>query len=407
MMSQVYDKIRHVYQHDLERFPDAAGYLGLDVSYDGSYTKRGHMSLYAMGYVVEVYTGYIIDFEVLCKCFKCKRDKVHGIEECPHSKPSEKLYRGSSGSMEVQIAKHLWGRSRDHKFEYTMMVADGDCKSFAAVKDWYGLDSVSKEDCGNHVGKRMATRVENFGKTYCQETTFKSGARKGMVRKTYPYKKVLRDNARRFRNYYVTALRKCANAGVDAMRKEIMAAYHHHLATVFTPRHHHMCPPTADSWCKYSAALAEGKTEAEANRAYLIHHEKGVFSGFTVEAKRGLLKIFEDLTDTSLLEKCKNGYTQNINESLHQRLWFKCGKHKHHGRDRVEFMAKVTVLDHNVGYEQSCLLIKLGIASKALVKVLRFQDKEAARVARRRSRHREPAETEADAGPDYAAGMHD
>ena len=42
--------------------------------------------------------------------------------------------------------------------------------------------------------------------------------------------------------------------------------------------------------------------------------------------KETLLPIFKDLSDPQLLEKCRHGQTQNVNESLNGIIWQKCPK---------------------------------------------------------------------------------
>lgn len=57
------------------------------------------------------------------------------------------------------------------------------------------------------------------------------------------------------------------------------------------------------------------------------------------------------------------GRTHNLNESLHSKLWAKCSKTKYSGTKRVEFVASVTVLDHNFGYLNPSLLTHLGFGA--------------------------------------------
>lgn len=46
--------------------------IDISVSYDGTWHKRGHTSLYGIGIVIDVLTGLIIDYEVLSKyCVEC------------------------------------------------------------------------------------------------------------------------------------------------------------------------------------------------------------------------------------------------------------------------------------------------------------------------------------------------
>ena len=47
-------------------------------------------------------------------------------------------YDGTSGSMEVVIAKDIWSRSLEFGFRYKYMVGDGDSRSYNAIWDIYG-----------------------------------------------------------------------------------------------------------------------------------------------------------------------------------------------------------------------------------------------------------------------------
>lgn len=54
--------------------PDENGILNIEVSYDGSWLTRGHTSHIGMGFVVEIYTGFVLDMEVLSNyCQQCAR----------------------------------------------------------------------------------------------------------------------------------------------------------------------------------------------------------------------------------------------------------------------------------------------------------------------------------------------
>ena len=85
--------------------------------------------------------------------------------------------------------------------------------------------------------------------------------------------------------------------------------------------------------------------------------------------------IYMDLTRTELLERCLKGRTQNLNESLHSKLWAKCSKTKYSGPNRVRFAASVTVMDHNFGYLDASLLTHLGFgASRNTLAGLNIQE---------------------------------
>ena len=68
--------------------------------------------------------------------------------------------------MEAESALRMWKRSvQKNKLRYTTMLCDGDSTAFDCVVDAnvYGEDvSLSKEDCVNHVSKRMGTALRNL-----------------------------------------------------------------------------------------------------------------------------------------------------------------------------------------------------------------------------------------------------
>ena len=150
--------------------PDENGVLDIGVSYDGSWQKRGHSSHNGMASVIDMVTGLPIDYEVLSNfCLKCKvaesKDPSNEWKE-NHAKNCPKNFEGTSNAMEVECAKRLWGRSIEkYKLRYTVMLSDGDSKSYDAVSsaEVYGKDKkITKEDCINHVSKRMGTALKKL-----------------------------------------------------------------------------------------------------------------------------------------------------------------------------------------------------------------------------------------------------
>ncbi|ROT72371.1 hypothetical protein C7M84_009244 [Penaeus vannamei] len=326
LMPIIHQTVTRYYCEELGVLP-VDNIIPIEVSYDGTYAKRGFRSLHAMGYLVEVYTGYIIDMLVIGKCSVCPRE-ARGMQVCPHGN-----YIGSSGGMEVQIAKILWGRSRDLGFEYKVMVADGDASTYNAIKDTYGRSSVVKEMCANHVGKRMKTRLLKLASTFTQNTTFMSG---------------------------------------EEGDKRLLV----------------QVPESSGSW--------RGPVQSYPGAWDFLH--------LSLDARKEVEKIYSDLSDVTLLEKCQKGHTQNANESLHSKLWSKVAKHEYHGHERIVFLGRVTTLDHNLGSEEGSWLRSLGVGtSDQCLRVLRFQDSESVRVASRNPRPRQQSEEAEDAGPESAA----
>ena len=65
--------------------------------------------------------------------------------------------------------------------------------------------------------------------------------------------------------------------------------------------------------------------------------------------KETLLPICKDLSDPQLLEKCLDGQTQNVNESLNRIIWQKCPKHPLALRQVLEIRGCSAVLKYNDG----------------------------------------------------------
>ena len=74
-------------------------------------------------------------------------------------------YTGCSGAMEVVAVCSLWRRLEARGLCYTGFLSDGDSKAYNAVikLEVYG-GPVVKEECVNHVHKRMGTALRNLTK---------------------------------------------------------------------------------------------------------------------------------------------------------------------------------------------------------------------------------------------------
>ncbi|KAK3797630.1 hypothetical protein RRG08_054656 [Elysia crispata] len=78
----------------------------------------------------------------------------------------DRNFFGTAGMMEVHASKIMWARSvMKHNMRYTIVVSDGDSKSFNAVSEKrpYGPDCmIEKEDYINHVcGRREGRLTQN------------------------------------------------------------------------------------------------------------------------------------------------------------------------------------------------------------------------------------------------------
>ena len=163
----------------LELNPDTSDSpLDITVSFDGTWHKRGHTSLYGVGAVIDVLTGLVLDYTVCSKyCHACTlKEAEFGSRNCAefeawfanHEADCCADYKGSSNAMEAECARRLWSRSIDlHNIRYTGMLRDGDSKAFGAVTKLapYPDVTIEREECVNHAHKRLGTALLNLTKT--------------------------------------------------------------------------------------------------------------------------------------------------------------------------------------------------------------------------------------------------
>ena len=345
--------------------PDENGLIDIEVSFDGTWLTRGHKSHIGVGFVIEVYTGIIIDVAVLCNyCKVC--DKGKKKHRC------NKNYDGLAGAMEAEEARRLWERSVNHNFRYITFVGDGDSKAYNAVCEMndgngpYENIKVEKMECINHVHKRMGARLMRAKALASELITTKTG--KIMKKSVLGGQKMLTQKViENLQSYYGKAIRDNINTDVATLRIAIWASFFHLTSTDKNPGHH-LCPKGSSSWCFYNRALANKETPPS-------HASKNLYlAKIPHEHLEHIKRVYRDLTEPSLLQRCLKGFTQNPNESIHARLWLKCPKVKFFGLYRVIFCAQSCVLEHNLGYERSNLLTELFGTSASIKKVLKTQD---------------------------------
>ena len=230
--------------------PEKEGLLDIAVSFDGSWQKRGFFSHNGTASVIDLLTGYPIDFEVLSTyCSKCniaEERQYDDVWKASHVENCQKNLSGSAAAMEVECAKRLWTRSVEkHQFRYTTLLSDGDSKAYDAVKSLepYGKENVIvKEDCVNHVAKRMGTALRN-----CVESS------KVMTKSVAGRGKVTQQKITKIQNYYGRAIKdNCSDA--ELCRRRIIAILLHMSSTDENPKHSH-CPPGPPSWCFFQRSI--------------------------------------------------------------------------------------------------------------------------------------------------------
>ncbi|CAN8022428.1 unnamed protein product, partial [Ixodes persulcatus] len=212
----------------------------ITVVYDGTWHKRGHTSHIGVGSVIEYHTGLILDAVVLSNlCLGCQtgpKPGDQGYDSWHMHHVCQKNTDAKSGRMEVEAALTLFKRSiSKHDLRYTALVSDGDSRTFSALteENVYGLVPIVKEECLNHVQKRMGTALRNLVQKSDKPLSGKGRLTKALIDK--------------LTDYYGWALRNNSK-DVAAMQRAVMATYHHVTSTDQEP-HHELCPEEAQSWC--------------------------------------------------------------------------------------------------------------------------------------------------------------
>ncbi|KAH9375012.1 hypothetical protein HPB48_007856 [Haemaphysalis longicornis] len=239
--------------------------------------------------------------------------------------------KDSDPAYEEWKAKHLCQRNTTkkagemerswecHKLRYTTVVSDGDCRTYLALRDadGYGFIKIPKEECVNHVQKRMGTQLRNLPK---QRPAAGSESLSGRGRLTG-------DLINKLTSYYGWAI-KSHKGDVPAMHKAVMATYYHAKGEA-APKHRYNLPPHV---CE------------------------------------ALLPVYERLADHKLLERCQRGKTQNSNESLHSVIWSLAPKERHASLHSVEAAVAEAVMRFNAGSQvaSSKILQELNMTVGAL-----------------------------------------
>ena len=182
-------------------------------------------------------SGYVVDFEVVSNiCVDCERfernvdnmllDKLKQ-SILNYKQHYDKNYDGSSDTMEVEAAKRIWQRSAETGLRYTTMLSDGDSKAFDAIVSMrpYGDVDIKKEECINHVAKRLTAGLESL-KSKGGPSGLSLGGRGMLTRKAITM----------LHSYYHKAIKTHAG-DTEKMPKDILAAPYHVTSTDQKPMH--------------------------------------------------------------------------------------------------------------------------------------------------------------------------
>lgn len=327
----------------------------LCVAVDGSWQKRGHVSLNGILSVTSVDNGKVMDIQVMSKFCQCpNRNSLQHTDSCSAN------YLGSSGGMEVEGALQIFKRSVPlYNAKYTEYLGDGDTNAYKSVSDAqpYGPDiTIDKIECVGHVQKRMGTRLRNL-KTKMKKVKLSDDrplSGKGRLTNLAIQK---------IQTFYGLAIRRNANK-LDSMREDVWATYFHILSSNTNPRHR-LCPQDpATTWCKYVKSVAKNEPYDHSKHFHLPEI-----------VMNEIKPTFEALSKTDLLEKCLKGKSQNPNESLNNVIWSRIPKRTFVRLDTLKFGVYEAVLSFNDGYISKINLIEqlgLKIGKNMVLAMLRL-----------------------------------
>ena len=132
------------------------------------------------------------------------------------------------------------------------------------------------------------------------------------------------------------------NGNPNAMSKQVWAILNHYSSTPERPNHGD-CPTGRDSWCSYNRDAATGEST-----------HRPIKNPLLPAAREVMLPVFESLSRESFLEKCKECYTQNANESFNRTLWSLCPKEQFNSTTEVSLSVNLAVCLFNNGFEYTC-----------------------------------------------------
>ena len=166
--------VRRVYR-EIDPSLEEDAVIDLVVSLDRSWMTRGHKSAYGIGCVIDTVTGLCVDLAVFSSysqhcSYARRRFGGRDTEEFKdwfetHRNECNRNFDGTSGAMEAAAAEMLWERYVDrHRFRYTTIVSDGNAKTYKHLCDRrvYGDVVLKKEECINHVAKRLCTALRKL-----------------------------------------------------------------------------------------------------------------------------------------------------------------------------------------------------------------------------------------------------
>ena len=239
--------------------------------------------------------------------------------------------------MESEGVLELYNRSVErYGIHYNPFIGDGDSSAYSTIdkqRPYGAAFFVRKEECVNHVTKRMGTNLRKLIKDLKGKKLKDGKGISGKGRLT-----LARVDA--MQNFYGRTIRD--NKGnASKMSKETWAILSHYASTPDNLNHEN-CPQGEKSWCSYQRDIATG--------SQTYRPSKFPFTPAIIDA---VTPIFNRLADNRFLEGCKNVSNQNANECFNSLLWTICPKEQYISPMETSLSINLAVCLYNSGTEYS------------------------------------------------------
>ena len=185
------------------------------------------------------------------------------------------------------------------------------------------------------------------------------------------------------------------NVEIPAKKKAVMAVLYHTLdhqesSLEDKVRYHQHC----GDWCYFvqwqntDEPLEDfKKTTTKDTSGNIVPWTGGVYAKLDIDypdAFKKLENFFVGLGNDELMSRTTTVATQNINESVHQKLWCLCRKSKKHTCPRYNFACEHVAMEHNFGKVKASLYNIIGGMNYDARNSLQQNDKDSIGVAKRK-----------------------
>ena len=162
----------------------------------------------------------------------------------------------------------------------------------------YEGTEIKKQECINHIGKRIYTGLKNLCKTLSKQKKSIRGSKFGSLTDT---------KMKTLQSYFSNAIRKNGH-DLKAMKKGIFATMYPCILLIRNQ------DTRVVLWDLIRGVFGNARKRVKKHSEMSLHLRPDV-----VEK---ILAVYERLTNDDLLKRCTTIRTQNANESVHNSIWW-------------------------------------------------------------------------------------